>query len=125
MRNGLNVTVIHDLSLNSPVLVWREGNTGQSGHWDGLFDLLTIEGETCIIKLSSGPTTFRSTVVKPYLQDPQDPQEPEPSTQSPVEATPEPERPAAADTPKRGRGRPRKYPLLTAMADITIYLQDD
>jgi len=28
MRNGLNITVIHDLSLNSPVLVWREGNTG-------------------------------------------------------------------------------------------------
>ena len=125
MRNGLNTTAIHDLPPNSPVLVWREGNTGQSGHWDGPFDLLTIEGETCTIKLSSGPTTFRSTVVKPYLQDPQDPQEPEPSTQSPVEATPEPERPAAADTPKRGRGRPRKYPLLTAMADITIYLQDD
>ena len=26
---------------------------------------------------------------------------------------------------KRGRGRPRKYPLLTALADITIYLQSD
>jgi len=67
IRNGPNTTAIHDLPPNSPVLVWREGNTGQSGHWDGLFDLLTIEGETCTIKLSSGPTTFRSTVVKPYL----------------------------------------------------------
>jgi hypothetical protein len=26
---------------------------------------------------------------------------------------------------KRGRGRPRKYPLLIALADITIYLQDN
>jgi hypothetical protein len=27
--------------------------------------------------------------------------------------------------PKQGRGRPRKYPLLTVIADIIIYLQDD
>jgi len=31
MRNGPVTTPIHDLTLNSPVLVWREGNTGQSG----------------------------------------------------------------------------------------------
>jgi hypothetical protein len=48
--------------------VWREGNTSQLGHWDGPFPLLSIERETCIVELSSGATSFRSTVVKPYLQ---------------------------------------------------------
>jgi hypothetical protein len=67
-RNGPRTSYIHDLPLNSPVLVWREGNTGQPGHWDGPFPLLSIEGETCIVELSSGATSFRSTVVKPYLQ---------------------------------------------------------
>ena len=28
IRNGLNTTAIHDLPPNSPILVWREGNTG-------------------------------------------------------------------------------------------------
>jgi hypothetical protein len=27
-RNGLSAEAIHDLPLNSDVLVWREGNTG-------------------------------------------------------------------------------------------------
>ena len=58
MRNGPNADAIHDLPPNSPVLVWREGNTGQSGHWDGPFTLLTVEGETYTVKLSSGPTAF-------------------------------------------------------------------
>jgi hypothetical protein len=142
MRNGPRTDAVHDLPPNSPVLVWREGNTGQAGHWDGPYNLLTVEGETCTVKLPSGPTSFRSTVVKPYLQpestesdpkiDPEidpKPQEPEinpklqesevdRTAQPPIESQPQP-------VPKRGRGRPRKYPLLTAMADITIYLQDD
>ena len=130
MRNGPKTDAVHDLPPNSPVLVWREGNTGQAGHWDGPYNLLTVEGETCTVKLPSGPTSFRSTVVKPYLQpestesdleiDPK-PQEPEidRTTQPPVESQPR------QPVPKRGRGRPPKYPLLTAMADITIYLQDD
>ena len=67
-RNGPRTSDVHDLPLNSPVLVWREGHTGQPGHWDGPFPLLSIEGETCIVKLSSDATPFRSTVVKPYLQ---------------------------------------------------------
>ena len=58
MRNRPNADAIHDLLLNLPVLVWREGNTGQSGHWDGLFTLFTIKGEIYTIKLSSGPTAF-------------------------------------------------------------------
>jgi hypothetical protein len=39
-RNGPSVTDIHDLPLNSPVLVWREGNTGRSRYWTGPYPLL-------------------------------------------------------------------------------------
>ena len=67
MCNGPKTDIVHDLPLNSPVLVWKEGNTGQAGHWDGLYNLLTVEGETYTVKLPSGPTFFRSTVMKPYL----------------------------------------------------------
>ena len=55
-RNGPIVTPIHDTPLNSPVLVWREENAGCSGNWTGPFKLLRINGETCCIELSSGPT---------------------------------------------------------------------
>ena len=49
-------------------MVWREGNTGRSGNWTGPFKLLEINDETCHVELPSGPTEFRSTVVKPYNQ---------------------------------------------------------
>ena len=129
MRNGPKTDAVHDLPPNSPVLVWREGNTGQAGHWDGPYNLLTVEGETCTVKLPSGPTSFRSTVVKPYLRskllesDPEiDPKPQESETDGTAQPPVEP--PPQLPQPKRGRGRPRKYPLLTAIADITIYLQD-
>jgi hypothetical protein len=32
MRNGPKTDAVHNLPLNSPVLVWREGNTGQARH---------------------------------------------------------------------------------------------
>ena len=34
--------------------------------------LLTINSETCTIKLLNRPITFYSIVIKPYLLDPQD-----------------------------------------------------
>src|SRR5438045_6919420 len=67
-QNGPRTDMIHDLPPNSPVLVWREGNMGQAGHWDEPYDLLTIEGETCMVNLPNGPTAFQTTVMKPYLQ---------------------------------------------------------
>jgi hypothetical protein len=67
-RNGPSVDAIHDLPLNSDILIWREGNTGQSGKWTGPFKLLGITGETCQLQLPSGPILFRTTVMKPYLQ---------------------------------------------------------
>ena len=182
LRNGPSVSSVHGLPPNSDVLVWREGNTGQPGHWDGPYKLLTIEGETCTVQIGSSLTAFRSTVVKPYYQDKKDnsrtampiqddpepvrtaqpeirsstqPEQPRPPETSdsialqpelePIESEPEntitvqpvrplrqpiqPTQPVEQPTqpiqPKRGRGRPRKYPLLTALTDITIFVQDE
>ena len=70
MRNSPSTTTIHDLPLNSLVLVWREGNTGQPRYWAGLYNLLNIKGEIYTVNLPSGPMKFHSTGVKPYLTDP-------------------------------------------------------
>ena len=41
-RNGPDTTAIHELQVNSKVLVWRE-----SSKWEGPFTLLGIENKTC------------------------------------------------------------------------------
>src|SRR5882762_9294255 len=43
-RNGPNTTLVHNLPLNSEVLVWRE-----SGNWTGPYCLLAVEDETCCV----------------------------------------------------------------------------
>ena len=43
-RNGPNITSVHNLPLNSEVLVWRE-----SGNWNGPYCLLTVKNKTCCI----------------------------------------------------------------------------
>ncbi|KAI0991310.1 hypothetical protein K3495_g16877, partial [Podosphaera aphanis] len=63
-RNGPRSDKIHNLPLNSDVLVWREND-----NWTGPHKLLWISDETCKVQLPSGPTSFRTTVVKPYLRD--------------------------------------------------------
>jgi hypothetical protein len=68
MRNGPKTDAVYDLPPNSPVLVWREGNIGHSGYWDGPFTLLIVKGEMCTIKLINRPTPFYFIVVKLYLQ---------------------------------------------------------
>ena len=62
-RNGPNTTLVHNLPLNSKVLIWRK-----SGNWTGPYRLLAVEDETCYVQLPSGPTNFRSTSVKPYFR---------------------------------------------------------
>src|SRR6266571_37285 len=49
-RNRPNTTSVHDLPLNSKVLVWRE-----SGSWNGPYHLLAIKNKTCCVQLPSGP----------------------------------------------------------------------
>ncbi|KHJ31248.1 hypothetical protein EV44_g3121 [Erysiphe necator] len=68
-RNSPSTTLVHNLTLGSKVLIFREGIAGRSGKWTSPFELLSIERETCIVKLPNGSTNFRSTVVKPYYSD--------------------------------------------------------
>jgi hypothetical protein len=121
-RNGPSTTDIHDLTLNSDVLVWREGNTGQPGSWEGPYRLVAMNNESCVLALPHGNTTFRSTSVKPFnvLDNQTEVEHPEPERngQEVEEDT------IVVDTSptapvKRGRGRPRKN------ADVTVFLQDD
>ena len=45
-KNRPLIDLIHDLLLNSDVLVWQESNAGQTEKWIGLFKLLGIKSET-------------------------------------------------------------------------------
>ena len=66
-RNGPNTTDIHNLKLNSEVLVQRDAKAGQKGHWDGPFRLISQEGEDCVIQQGNDRATFRSTKLKPFF----------------------------------------------------------
>ena len=70
MRNGPKTTAIYNLPLNSLILIQRERPTGQPGYWSGLYNLLSIENETCTVQLPYKPTNFHNIVIKPYLIDP-------------------------------------------------------
>jgi hypothetical protein len=54
-RNRPKIDAIHDLPLNSEVLVWREGNIDQPGSWIGPYALVALEGESCVVNLPHGP----------------------------------------------------------------------
>ena len=58
MRNGPNAEAVHELTLNSEVLVWREGNAGQNGSWEGPYRLVSMDGELYIIILLYNNTSF-------------------------------------------------------------------
>ena len=65
-RNGPITESLHELPPNSKVLVYRE-----EGGWKGPYILIGIAGETYKVQLLSGPTDFRTTVVKPYFEKPE------------------------------------------------------
>jgi hypothetical protein len=67
--NDLFSILIHNLSLNSDVLVYRERNDNQSKSWKDSFKLLNVNDESAIIELSSDSTKFRSTMIKSYYDD--------------------------------------------------------
>ena len=117
-RNGPNTTSVQELDLNSDVLVWREGNTGQAGTWKGPYKLVSTDGESCVLALPNGNTTFRTTSVKPFYTTSDSIQEEDnQDNDTIVVQTPEDNDPVLPA--KRPRGRPRKQP---AKADLTIYL---
>jgi hypothetical protein len=69
IRNNSFSILIHNLSLNSDVLVYRERNDSQSKSWKNLFKLLSVNDESTIIELSNDSTKFRSTMIKSYYDD--------------------------------------------------------
>ena len=87
-----------------------------------------MNNEDCIVVLPSGPTTFRSTTVKPYFtekdQENQEPARPgitenqedkdTITVELPADHTPQ----ITNQPPKRRRGRPRKIPL----PDLEAYI---
>ena len=84
---------------------------------------MAINGESCVLALPHGNTTFRSTSVKPFnvLNNQTEVEYPEPERNG---QEIEDEDTIVINTPpaipqKRGRGRPRKN------ANVTMFLQDD
>ncbi len=67
IRNDFIIISIHDLFLNSNVLIWRESNINQRDKWIESFKLLNTNDEICKIELSSESIDFRSTVIKSFL----------------------------------------------------------
>jgi hypothetical protein len=67
--NDSSSILIHNLSLNSDVLVYRKENDNQSRSWKDSFKLLNIDDESAIIEFSSDSTKFRSTMIKSYYDD--------------------------------------------------------
>ena len=125
-RNGPSVEAIHDLPLNSNVLVWREGNTGQGGKWTGPFKLISLKEETCKVQLPSGPTDFRTTVVKPYLQPELEPESEDEDEGTPNESIEEIQT-KSNEQPRRNTERVRRLParFQQHLADISVFLQDE
>ncbi len=68
IKNESSINLIHDLSLNFSVLVFRESNN-QSRSWKEFFKLLSIQSESAIIELSNESIKFRSTSIKSYYQN--------------------------------------------------------
>ncbi|KAF1936672.1 hypothetical protein EJ02DRAFT_427316, partial [Clathrospora elynae] len=62
-RNGPDTADVLALPLQSEVLVWRE-----SDGWNGPYKIASIDGHNVTVDMINGPTTFRSTVVKPYYR---------------------------------------------------------
>ena len=70
MRNRPKTTAIYNLPLNSPILIQREGPTGQFNYWSSPYNLLSTKNKICTIQLPHRPTNFCSIIIKLYLVDP-------------------------------------------------------
>ena len=63
-RNGPTTEEVLSLPLQSEVMVWREKNG-----WQGPYKVIDMKNHDVTVDMVNGPTTFRSTVVKPYYRD--------------------------------------------------------
>ncbi|KAF1934675.1 hypothetical protein EJ02DRAFT_429126 [Clathrospora elynae] len=97
-RNGPDTADVLALPLQSEVLVWRESNG-----WNGPYRIASIDGHNVTVDMINGPTTFCSTVVKPYYRP--DPlwTDPDALHKPPAEVTVPVPVPSAAQPRKRGR----------------------
>jgi hypothetical protein len=96
-RNGPSTAEVLALPLQSEVCVWREHNG-----WQGPYKVLSIEGHDVTVNMVNGPTSFRSTSVKPYYR--QHPTGTEPEIQV---SQHDPPAPIVEAVQPRRRGRPR------------------
>ncbi|KAI0996164.1 hypothetical protein K3495_g12016 [Podosphaera aphanis] len=115
LRNGPQTNQIHSAAVGSQVLVWRI----HQKKWTGPFQLLSVEGNTCTVNLPTGPTNFRSTVVKPFLQQnsenndtPELPVQIDNSAQNSIDTAnyPDNQHPQPIDHPRRNVSRNRRLP---------------
>ena len=114
-RNGLFVTMIHDLPLNLDVLVQHKGNTRQSGRQTGPFKLLGIDKEICKVQFPKGPTNFRTIIVKLYLQlEPEKPNKEELTKEPTKELTKELIQELTKEPTKELTEEPSKEPAASA-----------
>lgn len=60
-RNG-PASIAQNIPLGTEILVWCTHRK----QWEGPFKLLSLERENAVVQLPSGPTTFRSTSIKPF-----------------------------------------------------------
>ncbi len=101
-RNGPSTEEALALPLQSEVMVWRE-----TKGWQGPYKVINTKDHDITVDMVNGPTTFRSTVVKPYYRD--DSTEP-PAADAAAEPKAAAEPNAAAEPPRavqpRRRGRP-------------------
>ena len=103
-RNGPTTDEVLSLPLQSEVMVWREKNG-----WQGPYKIINMKDHDVTVDMVNGPTTFRSTVVKPYYRDPAIDENPAIDTtpaedEGPTIAQPPPPTgPTTAQPRKRGR----------------------
>ncbi len=136
IRNESIVISIHDLSLNSNVLIWRENNN-QRDKWTESFKFLNIEDEICKIELSSESIDFRSIVIKSFFIESSvevesivDVQSINENIQSTDSSDDENQNLAsqvnfALETQSRFIKARRLFLRYQNFADITVFLQDD
>jgi hypothetical protein len=129
-RNGPDTEPLKELPLQSLVRVWRE-----EGKWTGPYRLIGVDGEVCIVQGQNKEQRFSTTVVRPYHEAPEEPvvladledlDDEAPTLPGDRQRPPvAPAVPAAPTAPmKRGRGRPRKHPLVHDLA-VTFLQETD